>query len=66
MSIEIIGKWYIRIWESKNKIIEIGIGKNYAKGNYGIFMSKARTFLFFYLVVSRPTLTYMKQTGETK
>ena len=57
-----IGRWYIVFWSSKRLILEIGIGKNYAEGNYGPFFAHPKTFGPFYFVVSKPTLRYIQET----
>lgn len=57
-----IGFWYITLWSSKTKLIEIGIGSDYTEGSYGPFFARAKTLGPFYVVVSRPTLQYIKET----
>lgn len=62
-----MGKWYLTIWNTKNKLIEVGIGKPFVQtDNYGAFMAKTRSFLFFWVTITKPTLAYILKSLEEK
>lgn len=56
---ERFGRWYLIIWESESKLIEVGFGENTTEGNYGAFQSKTWNFMGTYITITRPTLSYV-------
>ncbi len=59
-----VGWLWIRIWESGDKIIEIGIGKHpgcVESGQFGMCQIRTRRIGPFWVTVARPTLRYLKE-----
>ncbi|MBE9542550.1 MAG: hypothetical protein IMF01_09545 [Proteobacteria bacterium] len=58
---EYIGLWWLIVYKSELRIIEIGFGDTYTEGNYGAFSSTVRKCLGFYWCSSRATMSYINK-----
>jgi len=58
-----IGRWWLVLYSSKNKLIEIGIGENPSSTN-SVYQVKEKRFLCFYLSIVKPTLKYLKEESD--
>lgn len=51
----------MKIFENKNKIIEIGVGEIPESGCFGPFQIKVHCFLFFWVSIAKPTLSFLNK-----
>lgn len=58
------GKWWLRIWESEFKIIEIGYGEHFGEGNFGPFSTITKRKGPFWISTARPTITYLNRDNR--
>jgi len=62
---DIIGKWWLTLYESKTVMVEIGLGYN-TTTTCKIFQVKTYRFFFMWLNIVRPTLLYFKEQRKYK
>jgi len=56
-----IGRWWLCIWKTKFKEINIGIGDDLGEGNFGPFSIINHRKGIFWVSVARPTITFLNR-----
>jgi hypothetical protein len=56
------GRWWLCIWASKYKEINIGVGDDLGEGDFGAFFIRNRRWGPFWVSTSRPTLAFLNNT----
>jgi hypothetical protein len=62
----LFGLWWLCIWRTKNREINIGIGEDLGEGDFGPFFIINKRFGPFWISISKPTLAFINGTIKKK
>jgi hypothetical protein len=58
------GRWWVCIWVSKHREINLGIGDDLGEGNFGAFFIRNYRWKWFWCSVARPSMHFLTKQIE--
>ena len=56
--------WWIHIWRTEFKMIELGISRNPPSGCNGVFFTRTKALGPFYVAVYKPTIGWVRRDSK--